>query len=134
MLTAILAKPSTSVMLLHYQQICGTDHKAHERAEKSGDQGRCEAAISGNKHGGLTPDKLWRSRETLIKEGQIRLTWQRSSGEEWVYGRDGIQGMTGVLGKWILGKNGAGKAWPWLLVNKRAGRGNTNKSAHGPVV
>ena len=34
----------------------------------------------------------------------------------------------------ILGKNGAGKAWPWLLVNKRAGRGNTNKSAHGPVV
>lgn len=51
-----------------------------------------------------------------------------------VYGRDGIQGMTGVLGKWILGKNGAGKARPWLLVNKRAGRGNTHKSAHGPVV
>ena len=34
----------------------------------------------------------------------------------------------------ILVKNWAGKAWPWLLVNKRAGRGNTNKSAHGPVV
>ena len=31
MLRAIQAKPSTSVMMLHYQQICGTDHKAHER-------------------------------------------------------------------------------------------------------
>ena len=29
---------------------------------------------------------------------------------------------------WIPGMNGAGKAWPWLLVNKRVGRGNTNKS------
>ena len=99
-MTAILAKPSTSVMLLHYQQICGTDHKAHERAEKSGDQGRCEAAISGNKHGGLTPDKLWRSRETLIKEGQIRLTWQRGYEDERGYERTEFKGRLDSGDEW----------------------------------